>query len=472
MAGIFGTDGVRARINTGAMRAEAVVRLALAAGRWFVDNQDKQEAPLVVIGKDTRLSGYMLESALVAGFASIGMECRLLGPIPTATISVMTQTLGAHLGVMISASHNPHHDNGIKLFGPDGKKLADHIEEEISALMQGSIALAEAEEMGRVRRILDAHEHYIDYACKTITGHIGKGHIGGDDKPFAGLKIVVDCAHGAAYVTAPQTLTALGAEIVPLFCEPNGLNINDDCGAVHPQKMAEAVLAHGADLGISLDGDADRVIIADETGTIHDGDHVLGAIATKMKEEGTLRGTVVGTLMTNLGLEQYLASQNIPFARAKVGDRYIMQMLQGQTQDSAVTGNLGGEGSGHILMPDIIASGDGLIAALQLISAKIKQQKPMSDVLNLYVSVPMALVNLPDMNKAVLQDEAVLALSASLQDELNGEGRILLRPSGTEPLIRVMVEAKDKAKLDDVMARLIDGLKSANARLDNDISAS
>ncbi|MGC6529814.1 MAG: phosphoglucosamine mutase [Candidatus Puniceispirillaceae bacterium] len=467
MAGIFGTDGVRARINTGAMRAESVVRLALAAGRWFVDNQDKQDAPLVVIGKDTRLSGYMLESALVAGFASIGMECRLLGPIPTATISVMTQTLGAHLGVMISASHNPHHDNGIKLFGPDGKKLADHIEEEISALMQGSIALAEAEEMGRVRRILNAHEYYIDYACNTINGHVGEA-----DKPFAGLKIVVDCAHGAAYVTAPLTLTTLGAEIIPLFCEPDGLNINDDCGAVHPQKMAEAVIAHGADLGISLDGDADRVIIADETGTIHDGDHVLGAIATKMKEEGTLRGTVVGTLMTNLGLEQYLASQNIPFARAKVGDRYIMQMLQGKSQNSDVTGNLGGEGSGHILMPDIIASGDGLIAALQLISAKIKQQKPMSDVLNLYESVPMALVNLPDMNKAVLQDEAMLALSTSLQDELDGMGRILLRPSGTEPLIRVMVEAKDKAKLDDVMARLIDGLKSANARLDNDISAS
>lgn len=454
MAGIFGTDGVRARINTGAMRAESVVRLALAAGRWFVDHSDKQEAPLVVIGKDTRLSGYMLESALVAGFSSIGMECRLLGPIPTATISIMTQSLGAHLGVMISASHNPHHDNGIKLFGPNGKKLDDHIEEEISALMQGSIALAEAEEMGRARRILDAHDSYVDYACNTVSG----------DKPFAGLKIVIDCAHGAAYITAPQTLTKLGAEIVPLFCEPNGLNINDGCGAVHPQKMAEAVISHGADLGISLDGDADRLIIADETGVIHDGDHVLGAIATKMKQEGTLKGTVVGTLMTNLGLQHYLADQNIPFARANVGDRYIMQMLQGEGADPALNGNLGGEGSGHILMPDIIASGDGLIVALQVITAKINQDKPMSEVLNLYPSVPMELQNLPNMNKDILQDEAILALCQSLENEMKGEGRILLRPSGTEPLIRVMVEAKDKAMLDDVMAQLVSALQDANER--------
>ena len=462
MAGIFGTDGVRARINTGAMRAESVVRLALAAGRWFVDHSDKQQAPLVVIGKDTRLSGYMLESALVAGFASIGMECRLLGPIPTATISIMTQSLGAHLGVMISASHNPHHDNGIKLFGPNGKKLDDHIEEEISALMQGSIALAEAEEMGRARRILDAHDSYVDYACNTVSG----------DKPFAGLKIVIDCAHGAAYITAPQTLTKLGAEIVPLFCEPNGLNINDGCGAVHPQKMAEAVISHGADLGISLDGDADRLIIADETGVIHDGDHVLGAIATKMKQEGTLKGTVVGTLMTNLGLEHYLADQNIPFARANVGDRYIMQMLQGEGADPALNGNLGGEGSGHILMPDIIASGDGLIAALQVITAKINQDKPMSEVLNLYPSVPMELQNLPNMNKDILQDEAILALCQSLENEMKGEGRILLRPSGTEPLIRVMVEAKDKAMLDDVMAQLVSALQDANERSKDSTPAS
>ena len=457
MAGIFGTDGVRARINTGAMRAESVVRLALAAGRWFVDHNDKKDgtAPLVVIGKDTRLSGYMLEAALVAGFSSIGMECRLLGPIPTATVSLMTKELGAHLGVMISASHNPFHDNGIKLFGPDGKKLADEIEHDISSLMQGSIALAEAEQMGRVRRILDSHEKYRQFACDSIGG----------GKPFAGLKIVTDCAHGAAYMTAPETLRALGAEVVALFNEPDGLNINEGCGAVHPKVMAQAVAQEGADLGIALDGDADRLIIADETGHIHDGDKVLGAIATAMHQAGTLRGAVIGTLMTNLGLERYLQSLNIPFARAKVGDRYILQMLDGKDDNCPQGGNLGGEGSGHILMPDIIASGDGLMAALQLITSKIKQDIPMSAVLNLYDSVPMRLENLKDMDKSILDDEAIISLCQSLTDDFAGEGRILLRPSGTEPLIRVMVEATDKDKLDTAMAELISALTQANQAL-------
>ena len=457
MAGIFGTDGVRARINTGAMRAESVVRLALAAGRWFVDNNDKKDgtAPLVVIGKDTRLSGYMLESALVAGFSSIGMECRLLGPIPTATVSLMTKELGAHLGVMISASHNPFHDNGIKLFGPDGKKLADEIENDISSLMQGSIALAEAEQMGRVRRILDSHQKYREFACDSIGG----------GKPFTGLKIVTDCAHGAAYMTAPDTLRALGAEVVALFNEPDGLNINEGCGAVHPNVMAQAVIDEGADLGIALDGDADRLIIADENGHIHDGDKVLGAIATAMHQAGTLRGAVVGTLMTNLGLERYLQGLNIPFARAKVGDRYILQMLDGKDDNYPQGGNLGGEGSGHILMPDIIASGDGLMAALQLIASKIKQDIPMSAVLNLYDSVPMRLENLKDMDKSILDDEAIISLCQSLTDDFAGEGRILLRPSGTEPLIRVMVEATDKDKLDTAMAELISALTQANQAL-------
>ena len=457
MAGIFGTDGVRARINTGAMRAESVVRLALAAGRWFVDHNDKKDgtAPLVVIGKDTRLSGYMLESALVAGFSSIGMECRLLGPIPTATVSLMTKELGAHLGVMISASHNPFHDNGIKLFGPDGKKLADEIENDISSLMQGSIALAEAEQMGRVRRILDSHQKYRQFACDSIGG----------GKPFTGLKIVTDCAHGAAYMTAPDTLRALGAEVVALFNEPDGLNINEGCGAVHPKVMAQAVIDEGADLGIALDGDADRLIIADETGHIHDGDKVLGAIATAMHQAGTLRGAVVGTLMTNLGLERYLQSLDIPFARAKVGDRYILQMLDGKDDNCPQGGNLGGEGSGHILMPDIIASGDGLMAALQLIASKIKQDIPMSAVLNLYDSVPMRLENLKDMDKSILDDEAIISLCQSLTDDFAGEGRILLRPSGTEPLIRVMVEATDKDKLDAAMAELISALTQANQAL-------
>ena len=457
MAGIFGTDGIRARINTGPMRAEAVVRLALAAGRWFVDHGkgDSDTPPLVVIGKDTRLSGYMLESALVAGFSSIGMECKLLGPIPTATVSLMTQKLGAHLGVMISASHNPHHDNGIKLFGPNGKKLADEIENQISQYMQGSIALAAPEDMGRVRRILDTSDIYVDFAVSSIADNK-------DDKPFSGLKIVVDCANGAAYMTAPKTLAALGAEVVALYDGPDGLNINQDCGAVHPQKMAEAVLAHKADLGIALDGDADRLILADEGGVIHDGDKVLGAIATAMAQAGTLRPPVVGTLMSNLGLERYLKERGIAFARAKVGDRYILQMLDGDDGTKGEGGNLGGEGSGHILMPDIIASGDGLLSALQVIKASITTGQRLSQLLNLYESVPQKLVNLPNVDKAIIDDEEIVALCQTLTEEFAGEGRILLRPSGTEPLVRVMVEATDSAKLDDVMAQLVTALTRVN----------
>ena len=451
MAGIFGTDGVRARINTGPMRAESVVRLALAAGRWFVDHKDQKsgQAPLVVIGKDTRLSGYMLESALVAGFSSIGMECRLLGPIPTAMVSVMTQKLDAHLGVMISASHNPHHDNGIKLFGPDGKKLDDEIELEISQLMQGSIALAEAENMGRVRRILETNELYVDYASQTIDG----------DQPLSGLKVVVDSANGAAYMTAPKTLSALGAEVVALYAAPDGLNINDGCGAVHPQKMAQAVIDHGADVGVALDGDADRLIIADETGAIHDGDKILAVLATSMAKAGKLRGAVVGTLMTNLGLERYLEQQKIPFVRAKVGDRYIMQML-----NDGEGGNLGGEASGHILIPDIIASGDGLIAALQVMATKVAQDKPMSALLNLYQSVPMMLRNLPDVDKAIIEDDEIISLCQTLTERFDGQGRILLRPSGTEPLIRVMVEATDEQLMQHIMDELINALLAVNAR--------
>ena len=459
MAGIFGTDGVRARINTGPMRAESVVRLALAAGRWFVDNGTSEDGtpPLVVIGKDTRLSGYMLEAALVAGFSSIGMECKLLGPIPTATVSIMTEKLGAHLGVMISASHNPHHDNGIKLFGPNGKKLADEIELEISQLMQGSIALADAEDMGRVRRILDTNETYVDYAVATIA-------TSDSPKPFDGLKVVVDCAHGAAYMTAPKTLSALGAEVIALYNEPDGLNINHGCGAVHPAKMAQAVVEHGADVGIALDGDADRLILADEAGIIHDGDKVLGAIATAMHEAGTLRPPVIGTLMTNLGLERYLQSKDIAFARAKVGDRYILKMLDGDDAANGEGGNLGGEGSGHILMPDIIASGDGLIAALQVIKAAQEKTQTLSEVLNLYAAIPQILVNLPNVDKAIIDDPEIIALSAEITEDFAGEGRILLRPSGTEPLVRVMVEATDSDKMNSAMDRLVSALKRVNAR--------
>ncbi|MGB0519876.1 MAG: phosphoglucosamine mutase [Candidatus Puniceispirillaceae bacterium] len=448
MAGIFGTDGVRARINTGPMRAEAVVRLALAAGRWFADNNQQEGRstnPVVVIGKDTRLSGYMLESALVAGFTSIGINCRLLGPVPTAAVSYLTHSMRADFGVMISASHNPHQDNGIKLFGPDGAKLADKIELEISELMQGSIALAEPDKLGRARRIINSAQRYMESAKATFDTSLSLG----------GLHLVVDCAHGAAYRTAPETLVELGADILPMGVAPDGLNINLECGATAPEGMARAVREAGADIGICLDGDADRLILADEKGRICDGDQILAALAIEMKENGRLKGPVIGTVMSNLGLERFLADAGIDFQRAAVGDRYIAaQMRETGSQ-------LGGEPSGHILLPELTRTGDGLIAALQVLAILARSGKKASEILSSFTPVPQKLVNLRDMDKAVLSHPDIKAEMQAVTDELGDEGRILLRPSGTEPLIRVMVEALDEARLDAAMQRLVTALKAA-----------
>lgn len=448
MAGMFGTDGVRARINTGPMTAEAVVRLALAAGRWFVDNnaENRSERPKVVIGKDTRLSGYMLESALVAGFTSIGMDCRLLGPLPTPAVAYLTASLRADLGVMISASHNPHHDNGIKLFGPDGYKLDDEIEIAISELASGSIKLAEAADLGRARRMLDSVGRYVEFAKTAFP----------DELRLNGMKLVVDCANGAAYRTAPDTLSDLGAAVVPLSNTPDGYNINNGCGAVHPQAMAEAVVANGAHLGIALDGDADRLIIADEKGRLVDGDQILATLATAMKAEGTLEGNgVVGTVMSNRGLETYLGSLGLTLHRSRVGDRYILETMR-------KTGiNLGGEPSGHVLMASLSTSGDGLMAALQVLAVLQQSQRPASEVLGLYTPSPQKLENLTGMDPAILKDEAVQKDLAKIETALGDAGRILVRPSGTEALIRVMVEADDEARLDATMAEIILRLQSA-----------
>ena len=448
MAGIFGTDGVRAHINTGPMRAEAVVRLALASGRWFVDNgqqEGRSSNPVVVIGKDTRLSGYMLESALVAGFTSIGISCRLLGPVPTSAVSYLTHSMRADFGVMISASHNPHHDNGIKLFGPDGGKLADQIELEISELMQGSIALAEAEKLGRARRIVNSAQRYMEAAKATFDTSLS----------LAGLHLVVDCAHGAAYRTAPETLVELGADILPMGVAPDGLNINLDCGATAPEAMARTVRDAGADMGICLDGDADRLILADENGRICDGDQILAALALDMRERGVLHGPVIGTVMSNLGLERCLATAGIDFQRAAVGDRYIAERMR-------ETGSqLGGEPSGHILLPELTRTGDGLIAALQILSILARSGKKASDILSSFTAVPQKLVNLRDMDKAVLSHPDIQAEMQAVSEDLGDEGRVLLRPSGTEPLIRVMVEALDEARLDAAMHRLVTALKAA-----------
>lgn len=446
MAGIFGTDGVRARINTGPMRAESVVRLALAAGRYFSDTSAARGhtgAPLVVIGKDTRLSGYMLEAAMVAGFNSIGIDCRLLGPVPTAAVSYLIHSMRADFGVMISASHNPHHDNGIKLFGADGHKLDDEVEQAITTLMQGSISLAESEKIGRARRIVNSGSRYMEFVKSTFD----------EDLSLAGMRIVVDSAHGAAYQIAPNSLTELGAEVIAMGVSPDGLNINRDCGATSPQTMQKVVADSEANIGIALDGDADRLILSDETGRICDGDHVLGALALDYAARGMLEGPVIGTLMSNLGLERMLAANNIGFERTAVGDRYIMERMH-QTGS-----NLGGEPSGHILLPKLTRTGDGMIAALQILSILARSGKPASEVLSAFTPVPQKLVNLPDMDKSVLDERRVTDEMAAVRDFLGDQGRILLRPSGTEPLIRVMVEAVNEDQLDTAMDRLVTALK-------------
>ena len=447
MAGIFGTDGVRARINTGPMRAEAVVRLALAAGRWFADQSGEQHtstAPTVVIGKDTRLSGYMIESALVAGFTSIGINCRLLGPVPTAAVSYLTHSMRAEFGVMISASHNPHHDNGIKLFGPDGMKLDDAIEEGISSLMQGSIALSDPSQLGRARRMVNSAQRYMEFAKSTFD----------TAQSLTGLRVVIDCAHGAAYNTAPNTLHELGAEIVSMGVAPDGLNINEDCGATAPDAMAQTVREASAQIGIGLDGDADRLILSDETGGIFNGDYILAALALDMQANGLLHGPVVGTVMSNLGLELLLAEKGIAFERAAVGDRYVLERMK------ATGSNLGGEPSGHILLPHLTRSGDGLIAALQILGVMCRTGKTASELLNQFVPVPQKLVNLPDIDKSVLKEASIIQTVAAVEAELGNNGRVILRPSGTEPLIRVMVEALDEPALDKAMEKLVTAIES------------
>ena len=450
MARLFGTDGVRARINTGPMTAEAIVRLALAAGRWFVDNnrEGRVGRPKVVIGKDTRLSGYMLESALVAGFTSIGMDCRLLGPLPTPAVAHLTNSLRADLGVIISASHNPHHDNGIKLFGPDGYKLDDEIEIAISELAAGSIALADAPDLGRARRMLDSVGRYVEFAKSSFP----------DDLRLDGMKIVVDCANGAAYRSAPDALSDLGAKVIPLFNEPDGYNINEGCGAVHPEVMAAAVVRHGAAAGIALDGDADRLILADETGHVLDGDQILACLAVAMKAAGTLTGDgVVGTVMSNRAFAGYLKGHGLALHRARVGDRYILEMMR-------QTGiNLGGEQSGHILITSLGTSGDGLVAALQMLALLKRGEQPASQLFNAFTPSPQKLENLRGLDPILLQDEAVKADLGRIETKLGDAGRILVRPSGTEALIRVMVEADDDAVLEATMAEIILRLQEAAA---------
>ena len=433
----FGTDGIRGRANSHPMTAEVAMRLGQAAGRHFTRGAHRHS---VVIGKDTRRSGYMLETALTAGFTSVGMDVLQTGPIPTPAVGVLTRSLRADAGVMISASHNPFEDNGIKLFGPDGYKLSDAVEAEIEALMENGTHLVPPGQIGRATRIDDGRGRYIE-VCKAS---FPRG------RTLSGLKIVVDCANGAAYRTAPEVLWELGAEVIRIGATPNGENINLNCGSTDPAAAQAAVIEQSADLGIALDGDADRVHLIDETGRVIDGDQVMALIATRMAEAGTLaHGTLVATVMSNLGLERLLAEQDIRLIRTKVGDRYVVERMRREGF------NLGGEQSGHIILGDHVTTGDGLLAALQVLAALIEADRPASELCRLFEPCPQLLKNVRfDPVARPLEDPGVLAAIEEGKAALGATGRLVIRKSGTEPVIRVMGESEDPALLE----RVIDGI--------------
>jgi len=442
---LFGTDGVRGEANSWPMTAETALRLGAAAGRYF--RRDKHEHR-VVIGKDTRLSGYMIEYALTAGFTSTGMNVFLLGPVPTPAIGYLTHGLRADVGVMISASHNPARDDGIKLFGPDGFKLSGEAEAGIEALMTNGIDLAAPDNIGRAKRFDDARGRYVEYA-KTTFPH---------RKRLDGLRIVVDCANGAAYRTAPSVLWELGAEVIPIGVDPDGFNINEGCGSTHPQAAARKVLETRADIGICLDGDADRVVLVDETGHVADGDQIMALIATNWAREGRLRGnTLVATVMSNLGLERHLEANDIALVRTQVGDRYVVEAMR------AGGYNLGGEQSGHIVMTDYTTTGDGLIGALQFLGCMVETGQKASELSRVFPPIPQKLVNVRyERGKAPLSAEAVREAIARGEKRLGVDGRLLIRKSGTEPLIRVMAEAAEPALLDDVLTSVVDAVRTAS----------
>jgi phosphoglucosamine mutase len=444
--GLFGTDGVRGRANEGHMTAEMALRLGAAAGRYF-RRERGGVANRVVIGKDTRLSGYMLENALTAGLTSTGMNVLLLGPVPTPAVGLLARSMRADLGVMISASHNPADDNGIKFFGPDGFKLSDEAEAEIERLVAEGVPLAQPENIGRARRIDDGRGRYVEYAKTTIPTGMA----------LEGLKVVIDCANGAAYRAAPDVLGELGATVIPIGVAPDGRNINRGCGSTHTQAAAEAVVAHGADVGIALDGDADRVMILDAEGRVADGDQLMALFAARWAAEGRLKGpALVATVMSNLGLERYLAGLGIALHRTRVGDRYVVEAMR------AGGFNLGGEQSGHIVMTDHVTTGDGLIAALQFLAEMVRTGRPAADLMQSFVPVPQRLENVRfGAGAAPLETEAVRAAIARAEGLLDGTGRLLIRKSGTEPLIRVMAECEDEALLDRVVGEVSDAVRAS-----------
>ena len=448
---LFGTDGVRGRANEEPMTADTALRLGMAAGARFVRGDHRH---VVAIGKDTRLSGYMIEQAMTAGFLSIGMDVLLLGPVPTPAVGYLTRSMRADLGVVISASHNAFDDNGVKFFGPDGFKLSDAIEREIEASMASDLSRGRAtsRDLGRARRIDDAGGRYIEAVKATFPRALD----------LDGLKIVVDCAHGAAYRVAPRLLSELGAEVIPIGVSPDGFNINEGCGSTHPEALIEAVQERGADVGIALDGDADRLVLVDERGESIDGDQIMATIAETWRAEGRLRGGgVVATVMSNLGLERYLAGQGLTLERTAVGDRYVLERMR------EAGFNLGGEQSGHVILSDVMTTGDGLVAALQVLTAMMVAGKPLSDVCHRFEPLPQLLrnVRLPAGTDArrVLDKSHVVKAILDAETVLGNRGRVLVRRSGTEPLVRVMVEGEDRSEIEALAAGLCDVVAAAAA---------
>jgi phosphoglucosamine mutase len=441
----FGTDGIRGRTNAGVMTAEVAMKVGQAAGRRFLRGAYRHR---VVIGKDTRLSGYMLENAMVAGFTSVGMDVVLLGPMPTPAVALLTRELRADVGVMISASHNPYEDNGIKLFGPDGFKLSDEDELAIEAMLLEDQPLAPSEDIGRARRIDDARGRYI-HAVKASLPH---------DVRLDGLKIVVDCANGAAYQVAPSALWELGAEVQSVGVNPNGKNINDKVGSTHLDVVKETVVASGADIGIALDGDADRLIVVDEHGRTVDGDQIMALIGSQWALQGKLTGGgVVATVMSNLGLERFLGGRGIELLRTKVGDRYVLEAMREKGC------NVGGEQSGHMILLDHATTGDGTIAALQVLAALVRSGQRASELLHLFDPVPQLLKNVRFAGGKPLENDRVKAVIADVEASLAGKGRLVIRPSGTEPVIRVMAEGDDAGEVEQAVDAICAAVAEAAA---------
>ena len=443
----FGTDGIRGKANTGAMTPDIVMKVGMAAGQLYRRGGHRHR---VVIGKDTRLSGYMIEQALTSGFLSAGMDVLLLGPAPTPAVAMLTRSMRADLGVMISASHNPFADNGIKIFGPDGYKLSDETEMQIEELIDHPERLtpAASEQVGRAKRIDDAAARYIEFAKRTYTA----------DSSLEGLRIVIDTANGASYTSAPTALWELGAEIIAIGIEPNGTNINEKVGSTYPETMCKRVRDTRADIGIALDGDADRVIIADENGRVIDGDQIMALIASSWATRGLLKGGgLVTTIMSNLGLEHCMVAKGLTLARTKVGDRYVVEHMR------AHGFNIGGEQSGHIIMSDYSTTGDGLLAALQVLAEVKRQKKPVSEVCNMFTALPQVLQNVKFKGGKPLDDIDVKSAIKDAESMLGKTGRLIIRPSGTEPLIRVMAEGQDESMVRKIVDQLCGVISKAAA---------